>query len=669
MTQKTINGLKCQNNDNVKVFYRYSRLYTQLGNREKLLIPQEIFYFIKIKIKIMSQSNEPIETKSKLLSLKFTIFENLKIVDTTRHNFLLIPNSNDINEILIQFIKEHCLDTNKYRSLGGISKSLTFKELQTKTKGLEHMLMHFTTLMHVCINENLTKKQMDPKFKNIGIGFLDSFVRELSRTLTISHKLNFYFIQNTIFKITTFLGLYICWKYNNPQVAYEAARFINTKLRSLYQPTHQKFEYKGVGTACNLFGFLSARILDSKMSLNNIHIQDWNTYEVEKKMFSLQPGDSVVRTNKKSSLIWEMHINKDLGFMGALPSGQIYTNCQKYDKLYALSCQAQLIKHIDATISDNLSNMVDEMNRKIRHNSIAIPNLNMFYSLERKYVQPLKTSQVDNYGIETIPTLKYLRYFDESMVFATRGMSLDTIKQPALIYDTLEDTTIGLYDIMSVSPILSTNDNTGIIPFNKAGLIYNFDNTSYDYMCLMTSLNNITNSCVFVIDDTRAIKVQTNINFTFNPNLWYSELIDIDVGNKLIIITRIIDNKSATLKYKMNMDDNGNTFTIETNMVCKSVQTYKIESHMWNWVIYENDSDLPETIEHNGDNYRIMPPVNFNTPIMKNGKYWLLCPDFNNGKYDEIKILLPSLESESKVDDMVTFEYSRHTHGQWVVVE
>ena len=123
----------------------------------------------------------------------------------------------------------------------------------------------------------------------------------------------------------------------------------------------------------------------------------------------------------------------------------------------------------------------------------------------------------------------------------------------------------------------------------------------------------------------------------------------------------------------MNMDDAGNTFTIQINTVCKIVQIYKINSQKWNWEVYEHEhyadnNYLPDVIKHNGDDYRIMSPVNFNTPIMKNEKYWLLCPDFNNSKYNKIKILLPSFEPD-KVDDVVTFKYSKQNHGQWMAVE
>ena len=66
-----------------------------------------------------------------------------------------------------------------------------------------------------------------------------------------------------------------------------------------------------------------------------------------------------------------------------------------------------------------------------------------------------------------------------------------------------------------------------------------------------------------------------------------------------------------------------------------------------------------------GDVYTIKPPVNFHTPIMKNDNYWLLCPSFNYGRYDIIKIL-PVTNDEMKAT--ITFKYSEQHHGQWMAI-
>ena len=583
-----------------------------------------------------------------------------KIQIDSRHNLLIDIDFCNIKNIQ-KFIREQSLICNDENIVfTGFSKEITFKELNNKSIVMGYLLVNFAVFMHLY-------DKLDSCTKNKGKGFLDSFVRELSYNLCINDELNIFFIQDIIYKITTFLGIYMSWDYKDTNISLEAARFINTKLKSLYFPLNQNFEYKGIVAACNLFGFIMARILDCRISLKS----DITTYRNEKKLFELQPGDSIISKIKKNqiSLIWDVQVNKDLGFTGSLPSGQIYTNCQKYDKLHALSCQAQLLKQIDCTVSDNLSNMVDDINFKIRHNKLPIPNLNMFYSLERKYIQPLKTDIAkvkENYGIQVIPTIKYLRFFTESLVFATRALSLDTTNQPALIYDTLEDTTIGLYDLMSVSPIFMTdNDLNNIISFKKAGLIYKADQKDYNNTPLITITKNIDNSCVFIIDDTRAIKYQSNVNLTFNPGLWYSELIDLNIRENKIIITRLIHNNSNT-EYKMNMDNEGKTYTFKNKTLAKTEQIYCMNSNLWTWSISDiSNKEILSKVNHMGDVYTIKPPVNFHTPIMKNDNYWLLCPSFNYGRYDIIKIL-PVTNDEMKAT--ITFKYSEQHHGQWMAI-
>ena len=250
--------------------------------------------------------------KSDLVMNESNKLKNIQIY--TRHNLLNIDI--DDTDKVVKFIREQSISNGKFIMLEGFSRDISYKELVIKSIIMEYFLMNFATLMYVFSND---RKQLKPHIKHMGKGFLDSFVRELSHTLTISNELNSYFIQNTIYKITTFLGMYISWNHNDHQVALEAARAINTKLNSLYMPTNLKFEYKGIIAGCNLFGFIMARILDSKMSLNNT--QDLHTYKSEKKIFELKSGDSILCTNKseQSSLIWEVQINKDLGFKGALP--------------------------------------------------------------------------------------------------------------------------------------------------------------------------------------------------------------------------------------------------------------------------------------------------------------------------------------------------------------
>ena len=123
-------------------------------------------------------------------------------------------------------------------------------------------------------------------------------------------------------------------------------------------------------------------------------------------------------------------------------------------------------------------------------------------------------------------------------------------------------------------------------------------------------------------------------------------------------------NLFLTTEYTMNMDNDGGIYTFKTKTLTKTQQIYFMNSNIWNWSIYDIfDNETISQINHKGDIYKIKSPVNYHTPIMKNDNYWLLCPSFNYGRYDKIKIT-----TDDKMKVTITFKYSDQHHGQWMAI-